>query len=233
MSDTPNARLRARNASYSPADTAISICFSFDRLPVTAVTWAVIPERITLKPPVLEVLMFSEELFKTMKVRPLVFVIATIVLLVASSYAKHEKMPLPSQVMTAKTIYIDNRSGDADIGDKAYDELRKWGRFQIVDSAEKADVVLLLSASKYISGYSSDSYHNTRGSVDSSGNIEAHTSGNSSSDAIVSGQTYVTIVDPKSGTPLWSDARAWGRKSATRGLIKELRERMEQQEAGK
>jgi hypothetical protein len=178
--------------------------------------------------------MLAEALVQVMKVRPLALGIATTVLLVASSYAKHEKMPLPQQVMTAKAIYIDNRSGVADLGDKAYDELRKWGRFQIVDSAEKADVVLLLSAREYISGYSSGSYHNTSGSVDSYGSINAQTYGNGSSHAIVSGTTYITIVDPKGGAPLWSDARAWGRwKSATRGLVKELRERMEQQEGRK
>jgi hypothetical protein len=160
--------------------------------------------------------------------------VATTMLLVASSYAKHEKMPLPQQVFTAKAIYIDNRSGVADLGDKAYDELRKWGRFQIVDSAAKADVVLLLSASEYISGYSLGSYHNTSGSADSYGNVNAQTYGSGSSHAIFSGTTYITIVDPKGGAPLWSDARAWGRwKSATRGLIKELRERMEQQEGRK
>jgi hypothetical protein len=50
-----------------------------------------------------------------MKTRSLAFGIATTLLLLASSYAKHEKMPLPQQVMTAKTIYIDNRSGIADL----------------------------------------------------------------------------------------------------------------------
>jgi hypothetical protein len=100
-----------------------------------------------------------------------------------------------------------------------------------VDSAEKADIVFLLSAKEYISGYSSGSYHNTNGSVDSNGNMTAQTYGHGSSHAIVSGTTHVTIVDPKGGAPLWSDARAWGRwKSATRGLVKELRERMNEQE---
>ena len=164
----------------------------------------------------------------------LVLSVATAMVLVVSSYAKHEKMPLPQKVMTAKTMYIDNRSGVADLGDRAYEELRKWGRFQIVDSAEKADVVLLLSAREYISGYSSGSYQNTSGSVDSYGNVSAQTYGSGSSHAIVSGTTYVTIVDPKGGASLWSDARAWGRwKSATRGLVKELRQRIEQQEDSK
>ena len=175
--------------------------------------------------------MLSEALVRVLKMRPLALGVATTFLLVTSSYAKHEKMPLPQQVMTAKTLYIDNRSGVADLGDKAYDELRKWGRFQIVNSAEKADIVFLLSAKEYISGYSSGSYHNTSGSVDSNGNVTAQTYGNGSSHAIVSGTTYITIVDPKAGAPLWSDARAWGRwKSATRGLVKELRERIDQQE---
>ena len=137
-----------------------------------------------------------------MKVRQLIVRNCPATLLVASSQAKHEKMPLPLQVMTAKTIYIDNRSGVADLGDKAYDELRKWGRFQIVDSAGKADAALLLSAREYVSGYSAGTYRNTSGSVDSNGNINAQTYSNGSSHAIYSGTTYVTIVDPKGGASL-------------------------------
>jgi hypothetical protein len=97
-----------------------------------------------------------------MGVRKLFFGIASTALLLASAYAKHEKMPLPQKLMIAKTVYIDNQSGFADLGDKCYDELRKWGRFQIVGSAEKADVVLLLSANEYVSGYSSGSYQTNR-----------------------------------------------------------------------
>src|ERR1700730_18463678 len=152
----------------------------------------------------------------------------------ASAYAKHDKLPLPEQVMTAKTVYIDNQSGLADLGDKAYDETKKWGRVQIVDSPEKADLVLLLSAKEYISGYRSNTYHNTTGSVDSSGNVNAQTYGSGHSRAVYSGTTYITLLDPKSGSSLWSDSRAWGAwKSATRGIIKELRDRVKNKEQGK
>lgn len=148
--------------------------------------------------------------------------------------ASHRKMPLPQQVMAAKTIYIDNRSGDADLGDKAYDELEKWGRYQIVDSPDKADLVLLLSAKEYIGGYTSGTYRNTTGNVDNNGNVNAQTYGTTTSHAVISGTTYITLIDPKSGASLWGDARAWGRfKSATRGLIKELRERVKDQEQQK
>jgi len=52
--------------------------------------------------------------------------------------------------------------------------------------------------------------------------------------AVYSGTTYITLLDPKSGSSLWSDSRAWGAwKSATRGIIKELRDRVKNQEQGK
>jgi len=150
------------------------------------------------------------------------------------AFAKHEKMPLPQQVMTAKTVYIDNQSGQADLGDKAYDEMKKWGRYQIVDSADKADIVLLLSAKEYIGGYRSTTYHNTTGTVDNSGNVNAQTYGSGSSRPIVTGTTFISLIDTKSGTSLWADAKQWGRwKSATRGIIKELRDRVKDQEQGK
>jgi hypothetical protein len=174
-----------------------------------------------------------------MKLHKLSLGIAAAALLVATAYAKQQKMPLPQRLMAAKTVYIDNRSGHSNVGDKCFDELSKWGRFQIVDSPEKADIVLLLSAEQYISGYSSDSYHNTTGDVDRSGNISAQTYGNSSSDAVMSGITHITVLDPKDGTSLWADSRVWGKcafgvcKSATRGLVKELRERVDQQEGRK
>ena len=41
-------------------------------------------------------------------------------------------VPLPAQVIAAKTVYIDNQSEGASVGDKAREELRKWGRFQLV-----------------------------------------------------------------------------------------------------
>src|SRR5437868_2073766 len=117
-------------------------------------------------------------------------VVCAVLLLATQVFAKTERMPLPQQLMQAKRIYIDNRSGFAAIGDKAFDELKKWGRFEIVDSAEKADVVLLISAQEYISGYASSSYQNTTASVNG-GYVNANTSGNSNSRAVTSGTTYI------------------------------------------
>ncbi len=46
--------------------------------------------------------------------------------------AKEKHLPLPPQIAAAKTVYIDNQSGFAKMGDRAYDQLTKWGRFQVV-----------------------------------------------------------------------------------------------------
>jgi len=155
--------------------------------------------------------------------------------------AKTKHAPLPDQVLQAKTLYIDNQSGVADIGDKAYDEVTKWGRFKIVSTAKDADVVLLLSAGAYVSGYNTRSTGTADGgSVD----IQSHTT------AEVGQTTYLTVIDPRTGTALWADQRSNGggrgnggatgvltsilaahaAANAVRGLVKELRERIDEQE---
>lgn len=44
-----------------------------------------------------------------------------------STSAKDKHLPLAPQLMSAKTVYIDNRSGQAAIGDGAYQEITNWG----------------------------------------------------------------------------------------------------------
>jgi len=159
--------------------------------------------------------------------------LSVLILLALPAFAKSNKMPLPQQVMNAKTIYIDNQSGHAEFGDRAYDELKKWGRYQIVDAADKADIILLLSAKEYVGGYRTSTNHHTTGNVDDNGNINANTYGSGTSRAVVTGTTFITIVDTKTGASLWADAKPWGNwKSATRGLVKELRDRVKDQEKG-
>jgi hypothetical protein len=79
--------------------------------------------------------------------------------------------PLPEQILEAKTVYIDNRSGLAYIGDRAFDEMSKWGRFKIIKSAKDADVVILFSAKEYVRGYRTTSTGTSQGTVDDSGDV--------------------------------------------------------------
>ncbi len=69
-----------------------------------------------------------------------------LVLFVSPIYAKDKPPPLPASVMAAKTVYIDNQTGHANITDRAYDALNKWGRFKILKDAKDADLVLRFTA---------------------------------------------------------------------------------------
>ena len=79
--------------------------------------------------------------------------IAVVVSLVfAASLSLHGKKrepvqhaPLPAKLLAAKSIYIQNDSGQADLADKSYTELKTWGRYQIVDAKDKAIVILVFS----------------------------------------------------------------------------------------
>lgn len=154
-------------------------------------------------------------------------------------HTKHA--PLPEQILQAKAAYIDNQTGFAELGDRAYDEVSKWGRFKIVKSAKDADVVFLLSAQEYAAGYRTSTTGTSQGTMDDTGNVALSHDSTSHTTAQMSGITFLTVLDPKSGKTLWSDAKSWGRgitwmglnfgKSATRSLVKELRERVEEQEA--
>ncbi len=148
-------------------------------------------------------------------------------------HTKHA--PLPEQILQAKTVYIDNQSGLASLGDRAYDELSKWGRFKVVASAKDADLVLLISASAYVTGYRTNTTGTAEGTEDSSGNIQLSGSSQSQTHAQVTRITYMTAIDPKTGNALWSDSKQWGSLfypvSATRSLVKELRKRVDEQEA--
>jgi len=162
----------------------------------------------------------------------IVFVIS----LAADAKRPKARAPLPNEVLKAKTAYLDNRSGLASIGDKAYDELTKWGRFKIVDRPQNADLIFLLSASEYQGGYVSSSTGQQHGTVDNSGNIQMSGESETTTTPVVYRRTHLTVIDPKDGTSLWSDSRQWGNlytgfRSATRSLIKNLRERIEGQEA--
>ncbi|SRR5260370_6562013 len=166
--------------------------------------------------------------------RKIAVLFAFVVCLSAHANTKHA--PLPEQVLKAKTVYVDNQSGLASLGDKAYDELSKWGRFKIVMSAKDADLVLLISAHAYVTGYSTTTTGTAEGNTDASGNTRITGRSESQTSPDIARITYMTAIDPKTGTALWSDQKLWGNlytgfRSATRSLVKELRKRVEEQEA--
>jgi hypothetical protein len=91
-------------------------------------------------------------------------------------------------------------------------------------------MVLLISASAYDGGYVTHTSRNTTGTVDDSGNVNLSGNDTSRTRHVAVNYSHITLINAKSGAALWTDQKPWGWRSATRGLVKELRSRIEEQE---
>ena len=69
---------------------------------------------------------------------------ACFILLAIAAWAE-DYAPLPKRILAAKTVYILNETGHPHPLDVAYQELKKWGRYVIVDDREKADLIFVLT----------------------------------------------------------------------------------------
>jgi hypothetical protein len=133
----------------------------------------------------------------------------------SSAVAKEqERPPLSTKVMEAKSAFIvcECPRGLAVAEGRALHELQLWGRFQIVHNRHQADLVFLFSSNEYLGDYLTRDGPDKRPiSVD---------------------YTIMTLVDPTTGQKLWSDSRRWGSwraDHATKELIAELRDQIEEQ----
>jgi hypothetical protein len=138
-----------------------------------------------------------------------------------------EHAPLAAKVLTAKTIFIQNDTGQADAADKAFTQLKAWGKYQVVDSKDKADLVLAISVASVqketSEAHSSTSYNYKTG---------AWTSGTYTTPGTITwSYIHLQLIDATSGDVTWTDRMVERRKySATQELIKSLQRRVEEQE---
>jgi hypothetical protein len=77
-------------------------------------------------------------------------VFGTVLLLPPLAGANERRPSLPTSVLSARTIYVDNQTTSAELQNTAYTELSKWGRFQILDAPQKAEIVLRLSNGNHV-----------------------------------------------------------------------------------
>jgi hypothetical protein len=138
--------------------------------------------------------------------------------------ARDKRPPLPTMVMNARTIYVDNHTTSAELQNTAYTELSKWGRFQVVDTPQKADIVLQLSNwnyVKFVPGEGGRPLPDPKaGKQDWMGADES----------VPPGSTRISLIDPKTGNSLWSDVRKTDSPKAATHLLDGLREAFDQKE---
>lgn len=100
---------------------------------------------------------------------------------------------LPDAVVRAHTMFIVNETGFNELEYHLIFEINKWGRFDLADRPEKADLILRL-----------DNGNHVRALPD--GQFPSDTSINSADTSeIPKGHTRISLLDPKTNTLLWSD----------------------------
>jgi hypothetical protein len=159
-----------------------------------------------------------------MKKMTSVFFSALIFLSVELSQANEKRGAVPSRVLSAKTIYVDNQTADAELQHDAYMALGKWGRYEIVDSRQKADVVLRLSGSsvvKFVPGGDPSATYNPKPVNEPSAAGE---------ELAPPGCTRLTLIEPKNGTTLWSDVRKTSNAQEKSKLLEGLHAAVDLQE---
>lgn len=78
-------------------------------------------------------------------IAPMKYRFAFIVLLCTlGAAADDRRAPLPEKIVAAKTVFIQNESGEIKFSDNIRKQLEDWGRWQIVKSKAEADLVLSL-----------------------------------------------------------------------------------------
>ncbi len=125
---------------------------------------------------------------------------------------------LPMKVLTASTIYVDNQTTSAELQNTAYIELSKWAHFQIVDSPEKADIILRLSGGtsvKFVPGNGEPPAYDSK---------SAKQNWMGADEAVPPGSTRLSLIDPKTGNPLWSDVHKTDNPKAASRMLDGLRE---------
>jgi hypothetical protein len=136
--------------------------------------------------------------------------------------ANDKRASLPASVISAKTVYVDNQTISAELLNTAYTELAKWGRLQVVDNPQKADIVIRLSNGNYVRFVPGGDNVPTADPKPGKNNFIG------ADEAVPPGSTRISLVDPKTGNSLWSDIRKTDNAKAATHMLDGLREALDQ-----
>ena len=128
------------------------------------------------------------------------------------------------RIQSAKFVYFEDKTGVDAVGNKALAQLKKWGRFQIVQDRKQADLIFMLSADSYRGGTIIASGGQT-GTIEN-GRIDEDRAPNYTRQSPVR-YVFLTVMDPQTGDTLWSGSHRWGGlltgfNSAGERLVKKL-----------
>jgi len=151
---------------------------------------------------------------KLRKAVPLVVLVFWVMTLPAGAHPT-----LPQAVTSAHSVFLQNETGFPDLEYTALLELNKWGRFEVVASQDKADLVLVLTCGTRVRAIPDGQFPRTTG-------LNAFTE-----ESVPAGHTKIALVDPKTGATLWSDLhKTEGGKVKSGHLLDGLRQAFDEYE---
>jgi hypothetical protein len=140
----------------------------------------------------------------------------------------NKRSTLPEVVFFAKTIYVDNQANDASLQNSAYLALAHWGHFQVVETPNKADMVLRLTGSSVVSSAPRDTPPDMR--------LKSARPAPGENDVLLpngaavapEGFTRLTLMDGKSGAVLWTDLSRTNKADMALHMLDGLRDAVTQ-----
>jgi len=131
---------------------------------------------------------------------------------------------LPSKVLSAATVFVENQTTSSELLNTAYTELSKWGRLQVVDTAQKADIVLRLSNGNYVKFVPSGENTPVANAKTAKQNFVG------ADEAVPPGSTRISVIDPKTGSSVWSDIRKTDNPKVAAHMLDGLRDAFDQKQ---
>jgi len=127
--------------------------------------------------------------------------------------------PLPEAIVRARTVFIENQTGFNELQYALVLELTKWGRFDLAEGREQADLIIRLDNGNHVHAVPDGQYP--------SGPMNAF----AETSEVPKGHTRIALLDPKSNTLLWSDThKTEGGKVKNGHLLDGLRDAFESYE---
>jgi hypothetical protein len=132
-----------------------------------------------------------------------------------------------SLLFSAHCVYVENQTTDAQLQTSVYTDLMRWGRLQIAESAQKADIILRISNGNMVRFVSSEEAASTAGAKPSTPAVQ------SSEESVPPGFTRITVVDAKSGAAIWSGLKKTTGPPASWHLLDGFRDAVEKAHGNK